>query len=114
MRPRLRVAAKTPQPFSTLPPFARHCFSLIDIQPWPLQAFFPLHPFLADEHSLFPLQALTPAHCTLASSAFAGETTTDPLKNRLTAAAAMAAPEYAFTTFLLLEFIFGSCCLLVN
>src|SRR5579872_2867070 len=56
---RLPARIKAPHPFSTLPPFSTHCFSVIDRQPWPLQAFCPLHPFLADEHSLLPLQELT-------------------------------------------------------
>src|SRR6266446_519854 len=104
--PRSGAGFEASQPFSTLPPFSRHCFSLIDIQPWPLQAFFPLHPFLADEHSLLPLHELTPAHCTLASLASAATTPAAPLKNKPAAAAARTAPEAAFITFLFLWSIF--------
>src|SRR5260370_14841655 len=97
--PRSGAGFEASQPFSTFPPFSRHCFSLIDIHPWPLQAFFPLHPFLADEQSLLPLQALTPAHWTLASVFSAAVPPTVPARNRPAAAAASAAPD---TTLILL------------
>src|SRR5712692_1634346 len=103
------AAFEASQPFSTLPPFSRHCFSLIDIHPWPLQAFCPLHPFLADEHSLLPLQALTPAHCTLASFVSAATTAAVPLRNSPAAATASAAPVTAFIAFRLRSSIFYSC-----
>ena len=34
------------------------------LQPWPLQAFWPLQALLALLHALWPLQALVPAHFT--------------------------------------------------
>src|SRR6266446_6277783 len=106
--PRSGVGFEASQPFSTFPPFSRHCFSLIDIHPWPLQAFCPLHPFLADAHSLLPLQELTPAHCTLASFVSAATTATVLLRNNPAAATASAAPESAFIAFRLLRSIFYS------
>lgn len=92
--------ATASQPFSTLPPFARHSFSLMDTQPRPLQAFCPLHALLAVEHSLLPLQALMPLHCTLASVLSAATTPTVVARNRLTAQTASAAAERTLTPFL--------------
>jgi hypothetical protein len=112
--PRSGAAFEASQPFSTLPPFSKHCFSLIDIHPWPLQAFFPLHPFLADEHSLLPLHELTPAHCTLASVLSAAVTPTVPDRNNPAAATASAAPETALIVFLFRSSIFHSLSCLVE
>jgi hypothetical protein len=44
-----------------VPPWARHSRELMPCtQPWPLQAFWPLHELVEDLQALWPLQALTP------------------------------------------------------
>src|ERR1041384_4883662 len=49
--------------YITLPPLEVHSPALAaSVQPWPLQAFWPLQAELAVLQALWPLQALTPPH----------------------------------------------------
>jgi hypothetical protein len=62
----------------------------IDVQPCPLQLFWPLQLFFADLHSEVPLQEFTPVHLTVAVSA-ATDTPANPDVNSIAAATANAA-----------------------
>ena len=59
-RPSIRAKADC---YITLPPLEVHSPALAaSVQPWPLQAFWPLQAELAVLQALWPLQALTPPH----------------------------------------------------
>jgi len=62
----------------------------IDVQPFPLQLFWPLQLFFADLQSEVPLQEFTPVHLTVAVSA-AADTPASPDVNSIAAATASAA-----------------------
>jgi hypothetical protein len=66
--------------------------SELSIQPWPLQAFWPLHEEDAVAHALWPLQALAPMHFTPAASAGDETVATAPAVKRAAAAAARTTP----------------------
>ena len=72
-----------------------HSVWLKEIQPMPLQEFWPLQLFFALEHSDEPLQELTPEQCTLAVSA-AKDVLTSPDVIIIAAAAAKAEPVNLF------------------
>ena len=56
--------------YITLPPLLVHSPALAaSDQPWPLQAFCPLHALDADLQALWPLQALVPPHLMPAADA---------------------------------------------
>src|SRR5579883_1631109 len=57
------VRSRKSNRYITLPPLALHSSDVLDsVQPWPLQAFWPLHELVALLQALWPLQALTPPH----------------------------------------------------
>src|SRR5437660_11072789 len=90
---RCRPAGRGVAQLAILPPLAVHSVLLDSIQPWPLQAFWPLQEWLACLHEPWPLQALRPTQCTLASSARALVVPAAPAANSAAAAAATTTPE---------------------
>src|SRR5579883_816501 len=64
------VRSRKSNRYITLPPLAPHSSDVLDsVQPWPLQAFWPLHELVADLQALWPLQALVPPHFTPSAKA---------------------------------------------
>src|SRR3984893_1240983 len=78
-----------------LPLAATHCSLLIEARPWPLHAFAPGPGDLPPLQALWPLQAFTPMHWP--SAACATVDMVMPARNRVAAAAAMAAPDLEVT-----------------
>jgi hypothetical protein len=77
----------------TVPPFFSQAFAdLVGRNPWPLQAFWPLHALFAVLQALWPLQALIPIQWTLAFLAEEGVTDTPFIASAI-AAMARLVPE---------------------
>jgi hypothetical protein len=76
----------------------------MDLNPSPLQLFWPLQLFLADLQSDIPLQEFTPVHFIVALSA-ATDTPASPDVNSSAAAAANAAPDNLFICMVLSPFV---------
>jgi hypothetical protein len=74
---------------------SQSAFDAMDVQPCPLQLFWPLQLFFADLQSEVPLQEFTPVHLTVAVSA-AADTPTSPDVNSIAAAIANAALDPLF------------------